>query len=205
MFDFNSILNLPSDIISIGVPLQLLNNRPDVRMAESELKEAFYVTNYARASFYPSIIIGGSAGWNNSIGVTIINPAQFILSTVGSIVQPLFSQDRFTAQLKVAKLQQEQALLRFSQILFEAGEEINNALSAIQSNNSKMESNGRQIKSLETTLKSVKLLMQNGSYTYLEILLAQQSLLAAQLLEVEIESNLKQHIIILYRALGKIV
>ena len=55
--------------LSIGIPLQLLSHRPDVRMAERQLEQAFYVTNQANAAFYPSITLSGSAGWTNSIGV----------------------------------------------------------------------------------------------------------------------------------------
>lgn len=48
------------DTISIGVPLQLLSNRPDVRNAEMNLAQAFYATNVARAAFYPSITLSGT-------------------------------------------------------------------------------------------------------------------------------------------------
>lgn len=54
------------DAISIGVPLQLLSNRPDVRKAEMNLAQAFYATNVARAAFYPSIILSGTLGWTNN-------------------------------------------------------------------------------------------------------------------------------------------
>lgn len=60
--------------LSLGVPIQLLANRPDVRVAEHELEQAFYVTNQANSAFYPSITLSGSAGWTNSIGGLITNP-----------------------------------------------------------------------------------------------------------------------------------
>jgi len=56
---------------SVGVPLQMLANRPDVRSAEFSLAQAFYTTNAARAAFYPSITLSGSAGWTNSAGSMI--------------------------------------------------------------------------------------------------------------------------------------
>ena len=58
---------------SVGVPLQMLANRPDVRSAEFSLAQAFYTTNAARAAFYPSITLSGSAGWTNSAGSMIVN------------------------------------------------------------------------------------------------------------------------------------
>lgn len=193
-------LSLP--VLSVGVPMQLLSNRPDVRQAENGLKYAFYGTNAARAAFYPSVTLGGNAGWANSVGTAITNPAQFLASAVGSMVQPLFSQGRLTAQLRIAKSQQEEAALVFQQTLLDAGVEINNALSACQTSQNKSNSYRQQIASLENAVKSARLLMQHGSNTYLEVLTAQQSLLTAQLSQIENEFAEAQNIIMLYRALG---
>ena len=52
--------------LGVGVPLHLLSNRPDVVQAEMALAAAYYSTNQARAAFYPSLTLGGSAGWTNS-------------------------------------------------------------------------------------------------------------------------------------------
>lgn len=48
--------------LAVGVPLQLLERRPDVRQAEAALAQAFYNTNAARSAFYPRITLSGSAG-----------------------------------------------------------------------------------------------------------------------------------------------
>lgn len=74
---------------SIGIPVQMLSCRPDVRSAERTLEAAFYGTNAARSAFYPSITLGGSAGWTNSAGSMIVNPGKFLASAVGSLTQPL--------------------------------------------------------------------------------------------------------------------
>lgn len=77
---------------SIGIPVQMLSCRPDVRSAERTLEAAFYGTNAARSAFYPSITLGGSAGWTNSAGSMIVNPGKFLASAVGSLTQPLFAR-----------------------------------------------------------------------------------------------------------------
>ena len=74
----------PADF-SIGIPVQMLSSRPDVRSAERTLEAAFYGTNAARSAFYPSITLSGSAGWTNSAGAMIINPGKFLASAVGSL------------------------------------------------------------------------------------------------------------------------
>lgn len=189
---------LSSAIISTGVPLQLLSNRPDVRQAENNLKAAFYNTNAARAAFYPSITLSGNAGWTNNAGGMILNPAQFLASAVGSLIQPLFMQGQLTAQLKVAKAQQEEASLSFQQSLLDAGVEINNALSACQTSISKGNSLENQIKSLDNAVRNTQLLMQHSNTTYLEVLTAQQSLLSAKLAQIENDFIEAQNIILLY-------
>ena len=114
---------LPEDV-AVGVPMQMLSNRPDVRAAERSLEQAFYATNQARAAFYPSIVLSGSAGWTNSAGSMIVNPGKFLASAVGSLTQPLFNKGQIMAQYRIAKAQQEEASLSIKQALLNAGSEV---------------------------------------------------------------------------------
>lgn len=139
---------MPDDL-SIGVPLQMLSNRPDVRSAERSLEAAFYVTNQARSAFYPSIVLSGSAGWTNAAGSIIVNPAKFIATAVGQLTMPLFNRGQNIAQLRIAKAQQEEASLSFQQTLLNAGAEVNDALTAYQSSKLKTELYQKQVESLE--------------------------------------------------------
>ena len=52
------------EILHVGVPVQMLANRPDVQAAEMSLAAAYYSTNIARSAFYPNLVISGSAGWS---------------------------------------------------------------------------------------------------------------------------------------------
>ena len=193
--------NFPEEL-TVGVPLQLLSRRPDVKSAELSLASAFYSTNAARSAFYPSITLSGTAGWTNSAGNMIINPGKLLLSAVGALTQPLFNKGLNIAQLKIAKAQQEEAKLAFQQALLNAGSEVNNALTQVQTARGKTELRTRQITSLENAVRSTQLLMQHGTSTYLEVLTAQQSLLSAQLTQVADRFDEIQGIINLYQALG---
>lgn len=193
--------NFPEDL-TVGVPLQLLSRRPDVKSAELSLASAFYSTNAARSAFYPSITLSGTAGWTNSAGNMIINPGKLLLSAVGALTQPLFNKGLNIAQLKIAKAQQEEAKLAFQQALLNAGSEVNNALTQVQTARGKTELRTGQIISLENAVRSTQLLMQHGTSTYLEVLTAQQSLLSAQLTQVADRFDEIQGIINLYQALG---
>ena len=189
--------------LSVGIPLQLLDNRPDIRQAEYALEEAFYGTNVARAAFYPSLTLGGTIGWTNNSGAAIVNPGYWLLNTLGSLTQPLFNKGRNVANLKIAKARQEEALVSFRQKLLDAGTEVNNALTQWQNAGQRLEVSQRQIEALEEAVRSTRLLMTHSDKSsYLEVLTAQQSLLAAQLTRSQETFDKIQGVIKLYHALG---
>lgn len=187
---------------SAGVPVQLLANRPDVKEAEMALASAYYATNSARSAFYPKLTISGSAGWTNSAGAAITNPAQFLATAIGSLVQPLFNKGKNIANLRVAKAQQEEAMLAFRQSLLQAGSEVSDALYQFHSSGQKSKERSRQILSLEQSVIYTETLMKLGTSTYLEVLTAQQGLLSARLTQVADEFEQMQAVINLYQALG---
>lgn len=190
------------DRMSVGLPIELLSRRPDVRQAEASLMQAFYATNSARSAFYPSITLSGSAGWTNSGGAAITNPGAWLLQAVGSLVQPLFNRGQNIANLKIAKAQQEEAVLAFKQSLLDAGQEVNNALIQWQTAREQILLDMEQVKQLETTVSDTRLLMQYGTVNYLQVLTARQSLLSAQLTLASDRYSEIQGVINLYHALG---
>ena len=187
---------------SVGIPLQMLTNRPDVRQAEHSLEAAFYATNQARSNFYPNITLSGSAGWTNDAGTMIINPGKFLASAVGSLVQPLFSRGQNIANLRIAKAQQEEARLAFQQTLLNAGTEVNDALTAYQTSRDKANLYEKQVEALRRAERSTALKMDYGNSTYLEVLTARQTLLSAELSQVANRFTELQSVVNLYQALG---
>ena len=192
---------LPSEF-SVGVPLQLLSNRPDVKAAEKALAAAFYDTNTAYSAFYPKITLSGSAGWTNSAGGAILNPANFLASAIGSLTQPIFQNGVNIAKLKIAKAQQEQAKIQFEQALLNAGSEVSNALYQYQAATETAASRTVQVNSAKNAADYTKELFNLGTSTYLEVLSAEQSYLSAQIAEVSDTFDRKQSVVSLYQALG---
>lgn len=190
------------ETLSIGVPMQLLANRPEVRAAEMDLAKAFYATNVARSSFYPSINLSGTLGWTNNGGEVVLNPAQWLLNAIGSLTQPLFNRGYNVANLKIAKSEQEIATLAFQQKLLEAGSEVNNALIALQTARERISANTQSIVSLTEAVRKTEMLMHHSSTNYLEVLTAQQSLLSAQQTLSQDKFDEISSIISLYHALG---
>ncbi|MDO4181226.1 MAG: TolC family protein [Bacteroidales bacterium] len=195
-------LHFPAEI-SIGVPAELLSCRPDVRQAEWKLAQAFYATNSARSAFYPRITLGGSAGWTNNSGMAIVNPGKWLLSSIASLTQPLFNRGTNIANLKIAKAQQEEAVLAFSQKLLDAGAEVNNALKQWQTAQASIVLDKQRVEEFESAVHSTRRLMEHSTSTsYLEVLTAQQTLLASQLTQVSNKYDEIQGVILLYHALG---
>ena len=190
------------DTISIGVPLQLLSNRPDVRQAEMELAQAFYATHVARSAFYPNITLSGTLGWTNNGGGAITNPGQWLFNAIGSLTQPLFNRGTNIANLKIAQTKQEEAKLLFQQSLLNAGKEVNDALTTWQTAKSQYEINPRQVETLREAVRKTELLMSHSSTSYLEVLTTQQSLLSAEQAQAQDRFGEIQGIINLYHALG---
>lgn len=190
------------DDLSVGVPVQMLTNRPDVRSAEYSLMQAYYATAEARSALYPSITLSGTAGWTNSAGSMIVNPGKLLLSAAGSLLQPIFNAGANRARVKIMKAQQQEAKLSFQQTLLNAGAEVNNALTQYQSARAKADLRTKQIEALQRAVESTELLMQHGSTTYLEVLTAQQSLLSAQLSQIADRFDEIQGVVNLYQALG---
>lgn len=188
--------------ISVGIPLQLLSNRPDVYQAEMALASAYYTTNQARSAFYPSINLSGSAGWTNSLGQAIANPAGWLLSALGQLTMPIFNHGQLRANLKVSKAEEEIAMLNYRQALLNAGEQVNNALYAVEISEEMYNKHMSQVKDLERTVKTSELLYERSTGTYLELLSARQALLSAQLNAVSDQFTRLQSVVSLYQALG---
>ena len=190
------------DNLAVGIPVQMLANRPDIRAAEYSLMQAYYATAEARSALYPSITLSGTAGWTNSAGSMIVNPGKFLWSVAGQLLQPIFNAGAGRARVKIMKAQQQEALLAFQQALVNAGAEVNNALAKTQTARAKNQLRASQIEAMERAVESTELLMRYSPTTYLEVLTAQQSLLSAQMSQIADRFDELQGTVSLYQSLG---
>lgn len=187
---------------STGIPLQMLNNRPDVHYAEMTLAQCFYNTQTARSKFYPSITISGSGAFTNNSGGGIVNPGKWLLSAVGSLVQPIFMNGQLIAGLKVAKAEQEQAYNTWQNAVLKAGNEVSNALVLYNTSDEKSRLEEKQVAALRQTVEDTKELYASSSSNYLDVITAQTSLLNAELSKVADDFYKMQAVVNLYQALG---
>ena len=193
--------NLPSKF-STGIPLQMLNNRPDVHYAEMSLAQCFYNVQTARSRFYPSITISGSGAFTNSSGAGIVTPGKWLLSAVGSLVQPLFMNGQLIAGLKVAKAEQEQAYNTWQNAVLQAGNEVSNALVLYNTSDERSRLEQKQVAALRRAVEDTKMLYHDRSSNYLEVITAETNLLNAELTKVADDFYKMQAVVNLYQALG---
>jgi NodT family efflux transporter outer membrane factor (OMF) lipoprotein len=183
--------------LHIGLPVRLLDARPDVRMAERNVEMAYYSTQQARQSFYPSLSIDGLIGYAGTF-----NALGLIAEAVGSLAQPIFQGGQLKAQLRNAKADQEKARLEFAYTLYNAGSEVYKYKKACETAEEKAGHIDIRVNALQEAYSATTELMNHGSTTYLEVLTAQESLLSAQLSQVENQYEMIQALINLYTALG---
>lgn len=188
--------------IAIGVPAQLLENRPDVRQAEFNFRTAFENTNMAKTYFYPSLTLTASGGFSN-LQLTDFFSNSVFYSLIGGLTQPLFNQGLNKARLTTAQSKQVQALNNFQQSLLVAGQEVSNALYAYEMAVEKEDSRAKQIEALEKSVDFTQQLLEYSSATnYTDVLTSEQNLLAAQLSGINDNLQKLQAVVDLYRALG---
>ncbi len=187
---------------STGIGIQLLSNRADVHAAEMSLAQCFYGVETARSRFYPSITISGSGAFTNSSGAGIVNPGKWLLSAVGSLVQPIFQNGKLVAGLKVAKAQYEQAYNTWQNAILTAGSEVSNALVLYNASAEKSIIEGKRVAVLKQNVEDTKALMASAGSTYLEVITAQTNLLNAELSKVTDDFSKMQAVVNLYYALG---
>ena len=191
-----------TEFIRIGVPATMLELRPDIRLANFAMEEAFYNTQAARAAFYPSITLQGVMGWTNSAGGMVVNPGKILLNAVASLTQPIFARGKIKANHKIAQLTEQDLQRQYVQTVIDAGNQVNEALADCRAAREKHGYYHRQVEVLHQAYLGTHELMDNGKSNYLEVLTAQETLLNAQLSEALNMYDGAQAVIALYIALG---
>ena len=183
------------------VPASQLSNRADVRAAERNIAAAFYQTNMAKAAFCPALSLSGLIGWTNNGGI-VANPGQLLMNAVLGLSQPIFAGGKLKANLKIAKLEQEEAANRYVETMLKAGSEVNDAIFRCKNAQEQDTLYQRLLTTQSEAYQGTYELMKTGRANYLEVLTAQENYLKAQLADVTNRYNGLISLIDLYVALG---
>ncbi len=188
--------------LKTGVPSQLLSNRPDIMQAEYGLINAFELTNIARSSFYPSLGITASSGFQSLQLNKWLDASSLFTNLIGSLTQPILNNRKIRTQYEVAQAQQEKALLTYKKSYLTASAEVSNALYNYEAQTEKMEARTKELEAYNLAENYSEELLNNGLANYLEVLTARQNALNSQLNYINSQYGQLNSIVDLYQALG---
>lgn len=182
-----------TELLFDTIDLRAVRTRPDVKAAEHVLEQAFYNRNYARSCWCPSISLSGALGWADG---------GLIYNAVANLMQPVLNSGRNIAQLRAAKSQLEEMQMAYAKILLQAGTEVNDALAARNSHIAQTIEYYNQSQAMMRALDATQTKMRLGKGTYLEVLIAQNNLLDAQLTLIANYRAILQSQVQLFLAVG---
>lgn len=188
--------------LTLGVPSQLLSNRPDVIAAEFNLRNAFELTNVARSNFYPSLTLSANGGLQSLELDNLFSANSLFANLIGGIAQPILNGRKIKTQFEVSQAQQEQARLNFKYSLLVASKEVSDAMFAYNSASEKIEIKQKEFDAYDLATDYSRELLNNGIANYLEVLRAEENALNSSLDLVNAKNSQLQAIIDLYQALG---
>lgn len=197
--DFIS-LNLPT--VSVGVPSQLLLNRPDIRQAERELEAAGLEVQVARAEFYPSLDITAGIGYRVFNPKYLFDPGSLVATAAGDLVAPLFNRAAIKATYKTANARQLQALYNYQKVILEAFTEVINQVTAVENYRQSIEYKKKQLDALAASVDVATKLFQNARAEYIEVLFALRDQLEAKQVLIATKQLQLSAVVNAYQALG---
>lgn len=188
--------------LETGIPAQLLSNRPDVMAAEYNLRNAFELTNAARANFYPSLTLSATGGLQNIEIDKLFNANSLFATIIGGLTQPIFNKRQIKTQYEVSQAKQEQAYLNFRYAIINASKEVSDAMYSYEAATEKIEVKEKEYQAYSLATDYSEQLLDNGLANYLEVLTAQENALNSSLNLINAKNNQLQAIVDLYEALG---
>ncbi len=188
--------------LNIGVPVQLLRNRPDVIAAEYDLVNAFELTNVAKSNFYPSLTLTASGGLQALRAADLFDTNSLFATIIGGIAQPILNGRRIRTEYEVSQAEQEQARLEFRRAILTASKEVSDALYTYQAATNKIEVKQKEYEAYGLATEYSEELLNNGLANYLEVLTARENALNSSLDLTNAKYNQLKAVVDLYEALG---
>ncbi|HET9485861.1 MAG TPA: TolC family protein [Chryseosolibacter sp.] len=188
--------------LQVGVPLQLLRNRPDVIAAEYNLINAFELTNVARSNYYPSLTLSATSGLQSLDLDKLFSVNSLFATVIAGIAQPVFNGRRIRTQHEVSVSQKEQAYLRFRRAILVASREVSDALYSIQAASERIRIKSAEFAAYDIATRYSEELLNSGFANYLEVLTARQNALNSQFDLINARFNRLNSAVELYRSLG---
>lgn len=188
--------------LAIGVPYQLLSNRPDVRAAEFDLMNAFEMVNVAKASFYPSFRLTASSGLQSVDIDQFFSPRALFGNVITSLTQPIWNRRELKTRHEISLAEQQIAYLNYRKSILNAGKEVSDALSNFNAQHQIEGLKMKEFSAYQAATTYSQELMNYGLANYLEVLRAQENELSTQISILDAKYQKLNSIVQLYRTLG---
>ncbi len=187
--------------VAAGLPSELLTRRPDIQTAEANLRSANADIAAARAAYFPSIGLTGSAGFA-SAALSGLFDGGLIYNLAVSLAQPIFDAGRLEAQEDLTVARREELVQFYRASIINAFADVETALGTIQSTAEQQVYQTEQLKQAEIAFRLSERRYKEGVEDLLTFLVAQRTLFDAQDQELQIKLSYLQALVSLYRALG---
>ncbi len=188
--------------LSAGIPIQLLENRLDVRKAEYELAAAKLNVKVARSNFYPSIGLKAGLGYEAFKPSYILHPESMMYGLGADLFAPLLNRNAIKAMYRNANAEQVKALLNYNQTLINAYLEVSTNMQKISNYASSIDLKSKEVKLLIESIDISNNLFNSARADYMEVLLTQREALESKMELIEMKSNQVNAAITMYQALG---
>jgi NodT family efflux transporter outer membrane factor (OMF) lipoprotein len=186
----------------VGVPMQLLRNRPDIRQAEWEILAAKADLRAAQMAFLPSFNITAQLAYNAFSTDLLFAPASLAYGFWGGLTAPLFQKNTVKGNYKIATARQKEAYLNYQKTIIHAYTEVNTQLQALENLEKVFDFKQQEVTELRNAVTTSRDLFVAGYATYLEVITAQKNTLEAELEMHQIVKQKLQNAVHLYRATG---
>lgn len=154
----------------------LFVDRPDIRAAALTLNAERYEKIAAERALYPTINLQGNAISNN-VDLSSLQFGGISTSLVTGIVVPLIGRGRLLAQIDAENAQKERALINYERAVMIATTEIDTSHTQVLSSRAAADENKKAMKAASSALKQSRRLFEAGEINYLDVLIAEQSLI----------------------------
>jgi NodT family efflux transporter outer membrane factor (OMF) lipoprotein len=189
-------------VVPIGIPSELARRRPDVREAEANLHQATAEIGVAKAAFYPTIMLSGSANVQALEFSQLGDWASHQFAIGPSISWPIFEGGRLKGTLNLRKLQQQEAAVKYQSVVLSAWHEIDNSLTQYSSQQLRRDQLEAAVTDDQKALRLARAQYAAGTGTYLQVLDSQRSLLSGQRDLNDNVTGISTTLVSLYKALG---
>lgn len=191
------------DLVRVGVPATLLDNRPDVRRAEHALEASKLDVEVAKARFYPALSIEAGVGYEAFNAEHLVaTPESLVGNLAGNLSAPLLNRRAIEADYFAANARQVRAVIEYEQAVLTAFTEVSNQLSLLDNLQRSFELEARQVETLNQAIAVSNTLFQSARADYMEVLLTRRDALEAQIELINTQREQRLAMVHLYEALG---